>query len=117
MPPGRLNIKLLLLLLVVGVGVVAAIKLVPPYWRYLSLQDPVKEAAVAAVSRPGGEPAAQEELIQRAAALGLTLGEEHIEFIRDGSRLTLRVRWSETVELPGYRTTIPFKIEHRVPAP
>jgi hypothetical protein len=117
MPPGRLNIKLLLFLLVVAVGVVAAIKLIPPYWTYLSLQDPVKEAAMTAVSPAGGEQAAREQLIRRATEQGLALGEENIEFLRDGSMLTLRVRWSETVELAGYRTTIPFKIEHRVPAP
>lgn len=117
MPSGKLNVKLLLFLLVLGVGIVAAIKIIPPYWTYLSLQDPVKEAALTAVSRMGGEQAAREELIRRAADLGLGLGEENIQFIRDGSMLILRVRWSEAIEVPGYRTTIPFQIEHRIPAP
>jgi hypothetical protein len=117
MPPGKLNVKLLLFLLVLGVGIMAAIKLIPPYWTYLSMQDPVKEAALTAVTRTGGEQAARAELIRRAAELGLGLGEENIQFIRDGSMLTLRVRWSEAVEFPGYRTTIPFQIEHRIAAP
>jgi len=117
MPSGKLNLKLLFFLLVLAVAVVAVIKIVPPYWTYLSLQDPVKEAALTAVSRLGGEQAAREELVRRAADLGLGLGEENIQFVRDGSMLILRVRWSEAVELPGYRTTIPFQIEHRIPAP
>jgi hypothetical protein len=117
MPLGKITIKLLLVLCVLAAGIVGALKFIPPYWTYLSLQDPVKEAAMTAVSRTGGEQAAREELIRRAAERGLPLGEENIEIIRDGSMLILRVRWSETVELPGYRTTIPFKIEHRVPAP
>jgi len=117
MPPGRINYKLLLFLAVVVVGFVVAIKFIPPYWTYLSLQDPVKEAALAAVSRSGGEEAARQELIRRAADHGITLGEENIAFVRDGAMLILRVRWSETVELPGYRVRIPFQIEQSVPAP
>jgi len=117
MPPGRINYKLLFFLAVLAVGIFLAIKFIPPYWDYLSLQDPVKEAALAAVSRPGGEEAARAELIRRAAGDGVALGEQNIEFIRDGSMLIVRVRWSETVELPGYRVRIPFQIEQRVPAP
>ena len=117
MPPGRINYKLLFFLAVLAVGIFLAIKFIPPYWDYLSLQDPVKEAALTAVSRAGGEEAARAELIRRAAADGVALGEQNIEFIRDGSMLIVRVRWSETVELPGYRVRIPFQIEQRVPAP
>jgi hypothetical protein len=117
MPPGRINFKLLFFLAVLAVGCFLAIKFIPPYWTYLSLQDPVKEAAMTAVSRTGGEEAARADLIRRAAEQGVSLGEENIRFIRDGSMLTLRVRWSETVDLPGYRVRIPFQIEQRVPAP
>jgi hypothetical protein len=117
MPPGRINFKLLLFLAVLVVGIVLAIKFIPPYWDYLSLQDPVKEAAMTAVSRTGGEDAARADLIRRAAEQGVRLGEENIQFIRDGSMLILLVRWTETVDLPGYKVRIPFQIEQRVPAP
>jgi hypothetical protein len=117
MPPGRINYKLLFFLAVLGVGCFLAIKFIPPYWTYLSLQDPVKEAALGLGSRPGGEEAAREDLIRRAAQHGVALGAQNIEFVRDGSMMILRVRWSETVELPGYRVRIPFQIEQRVPAP
>ena len=117
MPPGRINYKLLFFLAVLVAGIFLATKFIPPYWGYLSLQDPVKEAAMTAVSRAGGEEAARKELIRRAAEQGVSLGEENIQFIRDGSMLILLVRWSETVSLPGYQVRIPFQIEHRVPAP
>ncbi len=116
MPPGRINYKLLFFLAVLAAGIILAIKFIPPYWSYLSLQDPVKEAAMSAVSRRGGEEAARADLIRRAAEVGVSLGEENIQFIRDGSMLILRVRWTETVDLPGYPVRIPFQIEHRVPA-
>ena len=116
MPPGRINFKLLLFLAVLVVGSYLAIKFIPPYWSYLSLQDPVKEAAMAAVSRAGGEDAARAELIRRAGEVGVSLGEENIQFSRVGSLLVLRVRWSETIELPAYQVRIPFQIEQRVPA-
>jgi hypothetical protein len=117
MSPGRINFKLLVFLLVVVAVIYLAIKFIPPYWTYLSLQDPVKEAALTAVSRQGGEDRAREELIRRAAENGVPLGQENISFDREGPMLTLRVRWSETVDLPGYRVRIPFEIEQSVPAP
>jgi hypothetical protein len=117
MPPGRINYKLVLFLAVLAAGLFLAVKFIPPYWKYLSLQDPVKEAALTAISRTGGEEAARADLIRRAAADGVALGEENIQFIREGSMLILRVRWSETVVLPGYRVRIPFSIEQSVPAP
>ncbi len=116
MPPGRINYKLLFFLAVVAAGIFLAIKFIPPYWGYLSLQDPVKEAAMTAVSRTGGQEAARADLIRRAAEVGVRLGEENIQFIRDGSILILRVRWTETVDLLGYPVRIPFQIENRVPA-
>ena len=117
MPSGRINYKLVFVLAVVAAGVFLAVKFIPPYWTYLSLQDPVKEAALAAGSRQGGEESARTDLIRRAAEHGIALGEDNIAFSREGAMLVLRVRWLETVDLPGYRVRIPFQIEQRVPAP
>jgi len=46
-PAGLVRLKVLAVLLVlVGMGYVAS-KIIPPYWDYLSLHDPIKEAAIA----------------------------------------------------------------------
>jgi hypothetical protein len=101
-------------ILVVAAGIYLAMKYVPPYWTYLSMQDPVKEAAMAAVTQ-AGEASARSELIRRARDNGLDLEDENIQIIREGPILVVRVAWVTPVELPRYRHVIHFRIEQRVP--
>ena len=82
MAPGRISLGALLFLLLVAIGIYLAVKFVPPYWTYLSLQDPVKEAAMAAAGQ-SGEDRARADLIRRAREEGLNLGEEDIQFTRE----------------------------------
>jgi hypothetical protein len=111
--PGRIRLGVLLFILVVVAGVYLATKFVPPYWTYLSMQDPIKEAAMTAVTA-AGEARARADLISRAQEQGLTLSEDNIEFRREGPVLVVRVAWVASVELPSYRYTIPFLVEERV---
>ncbi len=112
--PGRIRLGALLFFLVVVAGVFLASKFIPPYWTYLSMVDPVKEAAMAAVM-PGGEGRAREELIRRAKEQGLKLTEDNVAFIQEGPMLVIRVTWVARLDLPRYRYDIPFLIEQRVP--
>ncbi len=114
-PPGRIRLGALLFILVVAGGLYLAVKLVPPYWIYLSMQDPVKEAAMAMATH-GDEARARAELIFRAKEQGLALEEENIEINRDGPMLVIRVSWVASVQLPRRRLDIPFQIEERAPA-
>ena len=102
-----------LFILVVVAGIYAAIKFVPPYWTYLSMEDPVKEAAMAMLSSTN-EQSARAELIRRAKQQGLTLDEDDIEIARDSSVLVVRVSWVTPVELPRYRYDLHFRVEERV---
>ncbi len=111
--PGRIRLGVLLFILVVAAGVYLASKFIPPYWTYLSMQDPVKEAAMASVMA-AGEGRARADIIRRAQEQGLTLSEDNIEFRREGPMLVVRVTWVASVELPRYRYTIPFLVEERV---
>jgi hypothetical protein len=104
----------LLFVLVVAAGAYLAIKFIVPYWNYLSMQDPVKEAAMAAVTQ-AGEASARAELLRRARDRGLTLDDDDVEFIREGSMLVVRVAWVTPVELPRFRYDLHFRIEQRVP--
>ena len=111
--PGRIRLGVLLFILVVAAGVYLASKFIPPYWTYLSMQDPVKEAAMTAVTA-AGEGRALADIIRRGQEQGLTLLEDNIEFRREGPMLVVRVTWVASVELPRYRYTIPFLVEDRV---
>lgn len=112
--PGRIRLGALLFILVVGVAVYLAISLVPPYWTYLSMQDPVRDAAVTAVTARDGEATARAELLRKARDIGLRLEDENIEIVHEGQELVIRVSWVEPVDVPRYRYDIHFRVEQRV---
>ena len=115
-PAGSARVKVLLTLLIVaGLGYVGN-KLIPVYWSYLSMYDPVKEAAMAA-SRPGKEAEARADLIARAKGVGVALDEENVEIDRDGNFVTVRVAWEVPVDLRVYRRTLRFRIESKAHTP
>lgn len=116
MAPGRIPLGALLFLLMVGTGAYLAVKFIPPYWTYLSLQDAVKEAAMAAAGR-AGEERARADLMRRAREAGLDLADEDVQFTREESQLVVRVSWVTPVELPRYRYDLRFRIEKRTPLP
>ncbi len=112
--PGRIRLGALIFLLLLASGVYLTTKYVPPYWTYLSMQDPVREAAMGALM-PGGEERARDELIRRAKEQGLKLTQDNIVFTREGPLLVLRVTWVEPVDLPRTRHNLRFRIEQSVP--
>ncbi len=115
-PSGLASVKVLLtLLILVGLGYLG-VKLIPPYWDYLSLQDPVKEAATA-YARQGKEAEVRAELITRARQIGVTLDEERVEIGQEGTMIVVRVAWDVPLDIPGYHRTLRFRIEKGVPAP
>ena len=115
-PAGLVRLKVLVVLLIlVGMGYVAS-KIIPPYWDYLSLQDPVKEAAIA-YARQGKEAEVRAELIARARHVGVALDEEKVDVGQEGNWVVVRVAWEVPLEIPMYRHTLRFRIEKTVPAP
>jgi hypothetical protein len=102
-------------LVVVGAVWYVGTKFIPPYWDYLSLQDPVKDSLL--VANRTSETAARGGIIKRAHELGLELTDENIEFIRNGPILKVRVTWEVPVDLPRYRYNLHFAIEHTTPLP
>lgn len=102
-------------LVVVGAVWYLGIKLIPPYWDYLSLQDPVKEALVTAAR--GNETAARGSIIKQAHDLGLELTDENIVFTLEAPVMKVRVSWEVPVDFPRYRYNLQFDIEHSTPLP
>ncbi len=112
---GLVSLKVLVTLLVLGGIGYVGVKLIPPYWEYLSLQDPVKEAAVA-YARQGKEAEVRTELIARAKSVGVALDEESVEIGQEGNLVVVRVTWEVPLDIPMYRRTLRFRIEKGVPA-
>ncbi len=106
---------LVTLVILAGIGF-AGSKLVPIYWNYLSMQNPVKEAAMAAV-RPGKEAEVRVALIARAKNLGVDLAEDAVEFAQDGNQVMVRVAWEVPLDLILYRRTLRFRVEQRALVP
>ena len=112
--PGRVRLGAVLFILMAVAGIYLASKFGPPCWTYLSMKDPVKEAAMALVASTD-ENTVRAELIRRAQEQGITLDDEDIDITRDETMLTVRVAWVAPVELPRYRYDLRFRIEERVP--
>jgi hypothetical protein len=100
---------LVTLVVLAGIGF-AGSKVVPIYWNYLAMQDPVKEAAMAA-ARPGKEAQVRVELIARAKRLGVDLAEDAVEFGQEGNQVVVRVAWEVPLDLVLYRRTLRFRVE------
>jgi len=115
-PPGVTRLGFLVTLVVLaGIGF-AGSKVVPIYWNYLSMQDPVKEAAMAA-ARPGKEAEVRVQLIARAKSLGVDLAEDAVEFGQEGNQVVVRVAWEVPLDLVLYRRTLRFRVEKSALAP
>ena len=111
---GRIRLGVLVFILVVVAGVYLGTKFIPPYWTYLSMKDPVKEATMAILSATD-ERSVRADLIRRAKQQGLTIEDENIDITRDGGMLVVRVSWVEPVELPRYHYDLRFQVEERAP--
>jgi hypothetical protein len=113
---GRGRLRLLVILSILA-GLVYAGKLYgEPYWTYLSMFDPVKEAAMTAAARSGGPEKALEQLQARARAEGLELGEDAIQIIQNDSEVVVRANWDVPIDMILYPHTLHFSIEKRQPA-
>ena len=115
-PPGMTRLGMLIGLLVLASGIYLGAKFIPPYWAYLSMLDPVKEAAMAAAARGGDEERIRTGLIVKAREFGCQLAEENVEIVRDGNVVVVRVAWEVPVDLPRYRHTLRFHVESQSPA-
>ena len=113
--PGGSRLGLLVALLLVGGGIYLATVYVPPYWAYMSLQDPVRLAADTAAGKRD-EDKARAEIIEAARGVDLALTEENIEIFSRDSLVIVRVSWSVPIRLPGDRHTLRFTIERSSPA-
>ncbi len=115
-PPGMTRLGMLVGLLVLVGGIYLGAKFIPPYWGYLSMLDPVKEAAMAASAR-GNEERIRTGLIAKARDFGFELTEENVEIVQEGGLVVVRVAWEVPVDLPRYRHTLRFRVESQAPAP
>jgi hypothetical protein len=101
-------------ILILGVGVYLGVKYVPPYWTYLSMQDPVKDLAYHVGQ--WGEERVRKEIIVRAKEQDLELTEEQVEVRLDNNQAMVRVTWEVSVDHPRYRHVLKFEIEKSAPA-
>ena len=114
-PPGMTRLGMLVGLLVLVGGIYLGAKFIPPYWAYLSMLDPVKEAAMAAATR-GNAERIRTGLVVKAKQFGFELAEENVEIVQDGNLMVVRVAWEVPVDLPRYRYTLHFRVESKFPA-
>jgi hypothetical protein len=109
--PGGIRPGFLVTLVILASLGFAGSRVVPIYWNYLAMQDPVTAAAFTA-ARPGGKEAeARMELIARAKSLGVDLAEDAVEFGQEGNHMVVRVAWEAPLDLVVYRRILRFRVE------
>ena len=116
-PLGLVRLGFLLWLVVLAGGGYLGVKYVPPYWQYLSMLEPVKDAAIEAGTPGGKEERIRADLIGKARQLGLELTDENVEIFRTANNVVIRVAWEYPVDLPRYRHTLRFTVESQSLAP
>jgi hypothetical protein len=109
---GKVSLGTLIFILVLVSGFYMGGKVAPPYWAYLSMKDPVKEAAMFAASG-AAEPMVRATIIRRAAEQELSLTDENIDITREDGVLVVRVAWVAHVDLPRKPFDLSFRIEER----
>jgi hypothetical protein len=110
--PGKVSLGTLIFILVLVSGFYLGNQFVPPYWTYLSMKDPVKEAAMFAASG-ASEATVRATIIRRAGEQDLRLTDENIDIAREDDTLVVRVAWVVRVELPRKPYDLSFRIEER----
>jgi hypothetical protein len=116
-PPGMTRLGTLVALLVLASGIYLGAKFIPPYWAYLSMLDPVKEAAMSVTARGSDDERIRTNLIAKAKQLDVELDEENVEIVRNGNVVLVRVAWEVPIDLPRYRHTLRFQVESKAIAP
>ncbi len=98
-------------LLVLAGVVYLGVKLIPPYWDYLLMLEPVKEAAMAAATPGRSEDRVRADLMAKAKEVGLEFTDENVQILRQGNFVVVRATWEVPVDFPRYRYVLHFQVE------
>jgi hypothetical protein len=105
----------LLSIALVAVVVYAGFKWGYAQWDYESMKEAVGESAKFFSSQTSVAPEpVRQDIIRRAAAIGLELYDEDVEVVIEQRRLTIDVYWETPLEFPGYTYYIPYHISKTV---
>jgi hypothetical protein len=110
-PRGFMRLGTMVWLLILAGVVYLGVKLIPPYWDYLLMLEPVKEAAMAAATPGRSEDRVRAELMAKAKEVGLDLAEENVQILRQGNFVVVRATWEVPVDFPRYRYVLHFQVE------
>ncbi len=120
---GATRLGIALALLAAFIAAYLAQRYGPAYWAYACMLTPVREAAVTAAAHAWDrEPdierrkrAWRTELIGKAQAIGVALGDDGVDIERTDTEAVVRASWRVPVRHPYLRHTLEFRIESRQP--
>lgn len=108
---GGSKIAVLLYLLVAILVIYAAIKTVPPYMDYYSMDDEVAQQL--RTSTINTDEFIMEDLLKKAEELDLPLGKDDIVMTRDETNaLSIDIKWTVVVDYGyGFKKEFPFELK------
>jgi len=106
------TLKLLLGVAILGVLVLVAVKVIPPYFSNYELEDAIKTEALNATYSTRTEDDVRDAIIKQARNYDIALTPKQVHVTRQGGlgsgTLNIEVDYSVAIDLPGYSTTIEF---------
>jgi hypothetical protein len=101
--------KALLALLVVGAMIFLGVKLVPPYFANYEFQDDLNTLArYATYAQSKTAEDVRTDVLAKARERGIELTGDQIQVTKDGSGVSIDVRYEVVVPVPGHTFTLKF---------
>jgi hypothetical protein len=106
------TLKMIVGLAVVVAMVVVGVKVIPVYFANYQLEDVIKTEALQSTYSTRTPDDIRDAIIKRAKDCDIPLTAKQVHVARSGSNgtgsLVIEVRYTATIDLPGYSTTVEF---------
>jgi cell division protein FtsL len=105
---GEGKFKAILVTVIIAVGILAAVKLVPPYASEYQLNDKIQEIARFGVVNHDTEEQLREEVFKTIQDLDIPATKEDIKITAGPSRITIQVDYKVPVDILFYHVDLHF---------
>lgn len=105
---GEGKFKAILVTAIIAVGILAAVKLVPPYASEYQLNDKIQEIARFGVVNHDTEEQLREKVFKTIQDLDIPATKENIKVTAAGSRITIQVDYTVPVDILFYHVDLHF---------
>lgn len=114
---GKGNIGCIITFIILGIGVYAAVQILPMRIHAAALSDYMEEQATYAGTLPAGKrfSTIKERILAKAKELDIPLRAENLEVREYAGDCVVEAKWEQEVNVLGYVWKMKFNPKHKVP--